>query len=98
MKFALLSLLALLFTCQAFAAIHPEEKKAALGKTGEVMMKIAGVKSEPKLIASHVTDEFGSRLLVEFSFTEDLEVSKKCSYSYDRVLKRVLPDSWTCDI
>lgn len=96
MKFVLLYLI---LCSQAFAAITPEEKKEALGQTREVMLKLIGEgKSDPRLITARVTDEFGTRLNVEFAFTEDFDGAKKCSYSYDRVLKRVLPDSWTCEI
>lgn len=92
-------LLYLLLCTQAFAAITPEEKKEALGQTREVMLKIIGEgKSDTRLITAHVTDEFGTRLNVEFAFAVDMEGAKKCSYSYDRVLKRVLADSWTCEI
>ncbi len=96
MKFVLLFLL---LTAQAFAAITPDEKREALGQTREVMLKIiGGGKSDPRLITARVTDEFGTRLNVEFAFVEDFNGAKKCSYSYDRVLKRVLVDSWTCEI
>lgn len=96
MKFVLLYLI---LCAHAFAAITPEEKKEALGQTREVMMKIiGGGKSDPRLITARVTDEFGTRLNVEFAFAEDMDGAKKCSYSYDRVLKRVLVDSWTCEI
>lgn len=95
MKFVL----ALFLICsQAFAVITPDEKKEALGMTKEVMMKLIGDgKTDTKIITASVTDEIGTRLSVEFSFVEDMSVKHKCSYSYDRVLKRVLPDSWTCD-
>lgn len=96
MKFALLYLI---LCAQAFAAITPDEKKEALGQTREVMLKIiGGGKSDARLITARVTDELGTRLNVEFAFVEDMDGAKKCSYSYDRVLKRVLADSWTCEI
>lgn len=92
MKFVL----ALIFCTQtAFAAITPQEKREALGKTQEVLRQILG--PEGKLIGAVVTDEIGTRLLVQLSVTEEENGSRLCSYSYDRVLKRVLPDSWSCD-
>jgi hypothetical protein len=96
MKFALLSF----FLCaQAFSAITPDEKREALGQTREVMMKIIGEgRHDSRIITARVTDEFGTRLNVEFAFARDFDGAKKCSYSYDRVLKRVLVDSWTCEI
>lgn len=95
MKFVLLFLI---LSSQVFAAITPEEKKEALAETNTIMMKIAGRESDTKLIHAFVADEFGTRLNVEFAFRTDMEGAKKCSYSYDRVLKRVLADSWTCEI
>ena len=96
MKFVLVLLL---LCSQAFAAITAEEKIEALGKTREVMMKLVGEsKADIKLITASVTDEIGTRLSVEFSFVEDMSVKYKCSYSFDRVLKRVIADSWTCDL
>jgi len=95
MKFILL---VLLLSSQAFAVITPDEKKEALGMTKEVMLKIIGDgRSDTRIITASVTDEIGTRLSVEFSFVEDMSIKHKCSYSYDRVLKRVLPDSWTCN-
>jgi hypothetical protein len=95
MKFVLLYLI---LCAQAFAAITPEEKKEALGQTKEVIQKIIGERGEAKVLSARVVDEFGTRLNVEIAFVEDMSGAKKCSYSYDRVLKRVLADSWTCDI
>lgn len=95
MKFVLVFLVLM---SSAFAAITPDEKREALGSTREVMLKLVNHgRNDSRLITAHVTDEIGTRLLVQFAFVESADGPRKCSYSYDRVLKRVLPDSWTCD-
>lgn len=95
MKFVLVLFL---LSSQVFAVITPDEKKEALGMTKEVMMKLIGEdRSDNRIITASVTDEVGTRLSVEFSFVQDMSIKHKCSYSYDRVLKKVISDSWTCN-
>ena len=93
-----LVLAVLMLWSSAFAAISPEEKREALGSTKEVMMKFMAEEGEDvRLINARVADEFGTRLTVEFSIVRDMSETRKCSYSFDRVLKRVIADSWNCD-
>lgn len=87
MKFALLLTLSL--TAQSFAAITTDERREALARAPELV-------KDKKIQYATVTDEIGTRLTVELAY-QDTEGSRKCSYSYDRVLQRVLKDSWTCD-
>lgn len=95
MKFVFLFVL---LSTQVFASVTPEEKREALGTTSDVMLKISGVNADSKLVTASVVDEIGTRLIVEFAFRENMEGARKCSYSYDRVLKKVMKDSWTCDL
>lgn len=93
-----LFLVLIFLTSSAFAAISPEEKREALGSTKEVMKRFMAEEGEDvRLISSRVADEFGTRIMVEFSIVKDMAETRKCSYSFDRVLKRVIPESWNCD-
>lgn len=93
-----LFLLLLLVTSSAYASISSEERREALGSTKEVMAKFIKEGGEDvRLINARVSDEFGTRIMVEFAIVRDMSTTQKCSYSYDRVLKRVITDSWNCD-
>jgi hypothetical protein len=92
-----LILLLLIITSQAFASISSEEKTEALGSVREVMMTMARATPDSKFLHSSVVDEMGTRLIVEFSF-RDVNGALKCSFAYDRVLKKIIKDSATCDL
>lgn len=94
MKFALLLLIML---PHAFGAITSAERQDALSSASLVMAEVSG-KSDAKLINAHISDEIGTRVLVQFAYVSDLETgSQKCSYSYDRVLGKVVRGSWGCE-
>ena len=86
----------ILLTTSAFAAISPLERQSALSNAGVVMTEVTG-KVEARLLYARVTDEIGTRVLVEFAYLIASEGSQKCSYSYDRVLGKVVSGSWGCE-
>ncbi len=94
MKFILVFIL---LSSQAFASISKVEKTEATSGIQEVISKLA-LDSSGKLVSARVADEVGTRLIVEFTFLENIHSSKKCNYMYDRVLKRVMNESWICEI
>ena len=82
---------------QAFGAITASERIHALSMASSVMAEVSG-KPEAKLIHAHVTDEIGTRVLVQFAYVAGMDQgSQKCSYSFDRVLSKVVPGSWGCE-
>ncbi len=93
MKFIVLFIL---LTSHAFGAITPLEKQSALSNAGVVMSEVTG-NVEARLLYARVTDEMGTRVLVEFAYLIASEGSQKCTYSYDRVLHKVVPGSMGCD-
>ena len=91
-------LLLLIMVPQAFGAITTSERLHALSMASSVMAEVAG-KPEAKLINAHVTDEIGTRVLVQFAYIAEMDQgSQKCTYSFDRVLSKVVPGSWGCDL
>ncbi len=94
MKFVLLFFIML---PQAFGAITSAERLHAISMAKTVMAEVSN-QPEAKLINAHVTDEIGTRVLVEFAFVGTMdEGSQKCTYSFDRVLSKVVPGSWGCE-
>ncbi|MES2526460.1 MAG: hypothetical protein V4598_05210 [Bdellovibrionota bacterium] len=82
---------------QAFAGITSAERLSAISMAKTVMAEVSS-RPEAKLINAHVTDEIGTRVLVEFAFVESVdEGSQKCTYSFDRVLSKVVSGSWGCE-
>lgn len=86
----------IMLTTHAFGAISPMERKDALANVGFVMTEVTK-SEEARILYSRVTDEIGTKVLVEFAYLIASEGSQKCTYSYDRVLSKVVPGSWGCE-
>lgn len=87
----------ILLSAQAFASISKVEKAEATSALTDVITKL-NLSPSGKLVSSRVADEVGTKIIVEFTFLESVTSSKKCTYMYDRVLKRVTNDSWICEL
>ncbi len=87
----------ILLSTQAFASVSKSEKSEATSGLQGVITKLA-LEPSGKLVSARVADEVGTRLIIEFTFLESVTSSKKCNYIYDRVLKRVIDESWICEI
>ena len=91
-------ILCLILLCShAYASISKAEESAATEGIGDVISSLSLAPSG-KVVSARVADEVGTRLIVEFTFLENIHSSKKCHYMYDRVLNRVISDSWICEI
>ncbi len=86
----------IMLTTHAFGAITTLEKQSALSNVGVVMTEVTG-NVEARILYARVTDEIGTKVLVEFGYLIASEGSQKCTYSYDRVLSKVVSGSWGCD-
>ncbi len=92
-------LLILFFAFQAEGSVTPEERKEAISTANAVMLEMNGEEGQSlKLINARVVDELGTRLIVEFMSIRNSYGTRLCNYGYDRVLKRVIKDSWTCEL
>lgn len=93
-----LFLIALIVCTSALASVAPAEMKEIRRSATEVMY-LLGAQSQlnPAVTRVRIIDELGSRVKVQFTFTEYSYGSRTCTYDFDLNSNNVVSNSWLCD-
>lgn len=90
--------LVMIICTSAFASVSPEEMRFIRTKVDAVMYSVgANPDLHPRVTKMSEVSELGDRVLIQFTYVEDVYGKRTCTFYFNRSIAEVVDGSWLCN-